>query len=123
MEKKHLFMFVFKTSSFSLSKRSPSFIQQSDDVFIQASNRFTAPRGGAARRLEILGAPAASMATTETICTARVHRRAHEHRSANKHADLQQRRASKSATSKPNLLVFSPSCRGFSLAEIGALWD
>jgi hypothetical protein len=63
------------------------------------------------------------MATTETIYTARVHRRAHEHQSANKHADLQQQRASKFASSKLNLLVFSPFFRGFFLAEIGALWD
>jgi hypothetical protein len=32
------------------------------------------------------------MATTETNLHCRVHRRAHEHQSANKHADLQQQR-------------------------------
>jgi hypothetical protein len=124
MEKKNIFSCLcLKNQSFSLSKRS---LLSSNDLTTFSSKHPTillrhaaAPRV-VSKPLELPQPPWRRQRPFALLACMVGHTNT---RAQTNTPIFQQQRASKSASSKLNLLVFSPFFRGFFLAEIGALWD
>jgi hypothetical protein len=123
MGKKHLFMFVFEKSSFSLSKRS--LLSSNDPTTFSSKHPTVLLRHAAAPRvvskpLELPQPPWRRQRPFAPLACIVAHTNT---RAQTKHADPQQQRASKSATSKLKLLFSLHCVVGVFWAEIGALWD